>query len=87
MYIGVKAVVPQDDYKLLLTFENDEQRIFDMKPYLDFGPVFKALKEPAMFNTVRVSFKTVTWVNHADIDPEILYSESYKVDSFKRLYA
>jgi len=46
--MGVKAVVPQDNYRLLLTFENNEQRIFDMKPYLDFGTVFKALKDPAL---------------------------------------
>lgn len=76
MYIGVKAVVPQENYKLLLTFENDEQGIFDMKPYLDFGPVFKALKDPRLFNTSRVCFKTVTWANQADIDPEILYPDS-----------
>jgi hypothetical protein len=60
----------------LLTFENDEQGIFDMKPYLDFGPVFKALKNPDMFNTARVCFKTVAWANQADIDPEILYPDS-----------
>ena len=79
MYIGVKAVVPQDDYRLLLTFENDEQRVFDMKPYLDVGKVFKALKDPALFNTVRVCFKTVAWDNNADIDPEILYPSSRKI--------
>ena len=79
MYIGVKAVVPQDDYRLLLTFENDEQRIFDMKPYLDYGTVFKALRDPNMFNTVRVCFKTVAWANNADIDPEILYPYSQKI--------
>jgi hypothetical protein len=77
MYLGVKAVKPQDDYILLLTFENDEQRIFDMKPYLDFGPVFRALKEPAMFNSVRVYFDTVSWANEADLDPEMLYPNSY----------
>ena len=76
MYIGITAVIPQEDYTLLLTFENGEQRIFDMKPYLDFGPVFKALKEPAMFKTARVCFKTVAWENNADLDPEILYPES-----------
>ena len=80
MYIGVKAVVPQNDYLLLLTFENDEQRIFDMKPYLNFGPVFRALKDAAMFNTVRVCFKTVAWANNADIDPEILYPNSQKLN-------
>jgi hypothetical protein len=76
MYIGVKAVIPQENYKLLLTFENGEQGIFDMKPYLDFGPVFTALKDPALFNTARVCFKTVAWANQADIDPEILYPDS-----------
>lgn len=79
MYIGVEAVVPQEDYKLLLTFENNEQRIFDMKPYLDFGPVFRMLKDPAMFNTVRVCFNTVAWKNNADLDPEILYPDSTPV--------
>jgi hypothetical protein len=79
IYIGVKAVVPQDDYTLLLTFENDEQRIFDMKPYLDFGPVFRALKDPDMFKTVRVYARTVAWKNNADIDPEIMYPNSVPV--------
>ena len=77
MYLGVKAVIPQKDYTLLLTFENDEQRMLDMKPYLDFGPVFRALQEPAMFNSVRVHFDTVAWANNADLDPEMLYPNSY----------
>ena len=64
---------------LLLTFENDEQGLFDMKPYLDFGPVFRALKEPDMFNSVQVYFDTVSWANEADLDPEILYPNSVLV--------
>ena len=79
MYLGVKAVEPQADYKLLLTFENNEQGLFDMKPYLDFGPVFQALREPSMFNSVRVYFDTVAWANEADLDPEILYPNSILV--------
>jgi hypothetical protein len=35
MYLGVKDVKPLSDYKLLLTFENDEKRYFDVSPYLD----------------------------------------------------
>nr|WP_236006237.1 DUF2442 domain-containing protein [Paradesulfitobacterium ferrireducens] len=31
--IGVKA---QDDYTLILTFENCEIRVFDVKPYLEY---------------------------------------------------
>jgi len=39
MYLSIKAVKPQDNYFLLLTFENGEQRQFDMKPYLDISRV------------------------------------------------
>ena len=35
----VKSVKPREDFSLLLTFENGEKRIFDLKPYLD-KPVF-----------------------------------------------
>ena len=76
MYLGVKAVEPRADYMLLLTFENDEQRLFDVKPYLDFGTVFRALKDPSMFNTARVFADTVGWANNADFDPELLYPNS-----------
>ena len=79
MYLGITAVKPQENYMLLLTFENGEQGLFDMKPYLDFGPVFSALKEPSMFNSARVYFDPVAWANAADIDPEILYPNSILV--------
>jgi hypothetical protein len=46
-----------------------------MKPYLDFG-VFKELRDLKLFKSVRLSFDTVEWPNEADLDPEILYSES-----------
>jgi hypothetical protein len=72
-YLGVKAVVPRENYMLLLTFDNNEKRILDMKPYLDFGPVFRELKDPDMFNTVRVYFDTIAWKNKADLDTEILH--------------
>ena len=82
MYLGVKAVEAKENYMLLLTFENDEQRLFDMKPYLDFGTVFRALKDPAMFNTAHVFADTVGWNNNADLDPELLYPNSQKIPSF-----
>ncbi len=78
MYLSVKNVVPQADYTLLLTFENDERRRFDVKPYLDTG-VFRELRDVAVFNTARVSFDTVEWSNEADLDPEFLYTHSVRV--------
>jgi len=75
MYLGVKDVKPLSDYKLLLTFENDEKRYFDVSPYLDFG-IFSELRDVSIFNAVTVKFDTIEWPNGADLDPEILYKES-----------
>lgn len=75
MYLSVKEVKPLDEYKLLLTFENGEVKIFDMKPYLDKG-IFRELKNVSLFKSARVNFDTVEWENEADIDPETLYEDS-----------
>ena len=79
MYLSVKDVQPQDDFCLLLTFGNGEKRLFDMKPYLDFG-IFKELKDIRLFNTVKPSFDTIEWENEADFDPEILYQKSIMIE-------
>ena len=78
MYLGVKTVKPLEDYKLLLTFENNEAREFDMKGYLNKG-VFMALQDKQVFQQVRVSFDTIEWPNGADFDPELLYDESQAI--------
>ena len=44
-------VEPLEDYKLLLTFDNNEKRIKDMKPYLNRG-IFKKLRDINFFNKV-----------------------------------
>lgn len=75
MEIELKEVKANSDYTLLLTFNNGEVKIFDMKPYLDLG-IFKELKDLKLFKSVRKSFDTVEWPNEADIDPESLYNES-----------
>ncbi len=75
MYFSVKHVEPRPEYLLLLTFESGEKRLFDMKPYLDVG-IFKELQDIKLFNTVYVSFNSVTWANEADFDPEVLYNKS-----------
>ena len=78
MYISVNSVRPLSEYQLLLTFENGEKKIFDMKPYLDKG-IYKELKDESKFKTVRISFDSIEWCNKADIDPEFLYEKSKKI--------
>lgn len=79
MYLAVKSVKPTNDYNLLLTFDNGEQRKFDMNPHLDKG-IFRELKDINKFNTVRISFDTIEWDNEADLDLEILYNYSVLIN-------
>jgi hypothetical protein len=79
LYLAIKNVQPEPYYQLILTFENGEKRQFDMNPYLGIG-IFKELKDISLFNTVKVSFDTIEWDNEADLDPEILYNNSKKIN-------
>lgn len=73
--LDVVAVQVQADFTLLLTFENDEIRRFDMAPYMDQKP-WSRLKEPALFRAARAEMGTVVWPGDIDIDPETLYERS-----------
>jgi hypothetical protein len=75
MYLSVKKVKLLNDYNLELTFENNEIKIFDVKPYLDTG-LFKTLKDKNFFRMVKVSYDTIEWPNKVDLDPEVLYAKS-----------
>lgn len=76
MYLQVKEVIAAQGYLLEILYENGELRQFDMNPYLEIG-IFKELKDEQIFNQVKPSFDTVEWPNLADIDPEVLYNESF----------
>ena len=78
MYLSVVSVKALQDFKLLLRFENAEERIFDLRPYLTMGR-FIELQDPAMFNSVRISLDTISWSNQLDLDPEFLYDTSVPV--------
>lgn len=73
--IAINSVQPLENYKLLLTFNTNESKIFDMNEYLDHG-LFKQLKSKELFDTVRISFDTIQWANGLDLCPEVLYEKS-----------
>jgi hypothetical protein len=75
MYLSIIKVEPLDNYLLKLTFENNEERIFDIKPFLNKGK-FNELTDIKMFKSVHINFDTVEWNNNLDLDPESLYELS-----------
>ena len=71
----VKKVVPLKEYKILLTFEKGTQKIFDMKPYLEYS-MYKPLKDVSLFNAVSTNGQTAVWNDDIDIAPETLCEKS-----------
>ncbi|MBI5245320.1 MAG: DUF2442 domain-containing protein [Elusimicrobia bacterium] len=76
----VKSVVPQEDFRLEITFENKEQGIYDCKPLLNHG-VFEELKDRSYFRKARTVDGTVAWPHDQDICPDTLYMDSMKLHS------
>ena len=72
-------VVAQDDYCLLITFSNNEKRIFDVKPYFEFKP-FNELKSFTLFKTVKPAGLSVEWIHGQDICPDELYYNSVLIE-------
>ncbi|WP_022671213.1 DUF2442 domain-containing protein [Hippea alviniae] len=80
MHIEVKSVKVLDNYILKIRFENNEEKIFDLEPYLGLGK-FSELRDLDLFRRVRVVFDTIEWPNGVDFDPEFLYEHSVKEKS------
>ncbi|MFH1007351.1 MAG: DUF2442 domain-containing protein [Candidatus Latescibacterota bacterium] len=70
--LDIVTVEPRKDNTLLLVFENQEKRLFDMAPYLEKKP-FTKLKDSPLFMKARVAYGTVVWPGGIDIAPETLW--------------
>ena len=74
----VKAV-PLERYKLLLTFNDGEKRVWDFEAYID-KPVFRPLKDKAEFDKVYVDYGSPVWRGgEIDFDPCTIYSHGISI--------
>lgn len=78
-------VKPLENYFLFIKFDNGEQKLFDVKPLIN-GQWFGQLKNPSIFNTVKISGNTVEWINGQDVCPDDLYYLSQTIHE-KLLFA
>ena len=62
------------DYVLNVRFDDGVERTIDFEPIL-VGPLFGPLRDPKLFQQVRIdpNLGTLVWPNGADIDPSVLY--------------
>lgn len=68
----VKNVEPLHNYQLKISFDNGDERLFDVSPYLDKG-IFTELKDESYFKSVRVVFGSVEWPHEQDFSYDTLY--------------
>ena len=68
-------VDPLANYKVLVTFDTGEQKIFNVEPYIN-GDWFGKLKDEEFFKTVRVVGNTIEWADGQDIAPHELYDHA-----------
>jgi hypothetical protein len=65
------------DHQVLVRFDNDEEKVFDVEPYLSY-PVYQSLKEAAFFKRVECAYGTLVWPLDIDFCPDTVYLESKK---------
>lgn len=71
-------VIPLEEYRLLVTFDNGEKKIYDAKPLIK-GELFGKLHDIEEFNTVHVAGLSVEWSGGQDVCPDDLYYSSIPV--------
>ena len=85
----VVQVVPTDDYKLYIYFNDGTVRLFDVAPLIKPDTVFEILKDINIFkNTVTVLNDTAAWDIEGtrntrkciDLDPFVLYEQDVVAD-------
>lgn len=72
-------VKPLEGYRLLIKFNNNEVKVFDVKPYLKYKQ-YSELKKIEIFNTVKIAGLSIEWSNGVDICPDELYNSSVTVN-------
>jgi len=77
---NVKEAKTLADHKLLIKFSNDEEKVFDMKPYLHY-PIFKPLEDLKEFNDFMIEDGTIEWKCGADLSQDTFYIESSPVNN------
>lgn len=69
-----------DELKLILHFDNKEERLLDLKKYM-ISPYFRELEDFDYFKKVSISGGTIIWPNEQDIAPETIYFDSKLINN------
>lgn len=71
----VVKVEPDENYSLILQFDNGERKKFDVRPYIK-GSWYGMLSDKTYFKSVKPNGFSVEWADGQDLCPDELYSDS-----------
>lgn len=72
--MNILSVQAKDNFLLKVTFENNEVKSFDVKPYLDME-VFNPLRRETLFRKVKCRGYYIAWPEEVEISGDTLYAE------------
>lgn len=73
----IKNIITMEDYKLLVEFDNGEEKTFNMKTLIESEEMYKPLKDISLFRSVVVDCGGygASWNDDIDISEYQLYTE------------
>jgi len=77
MVYKVKSIIATDEYRLLVKFDNGEEREFNMKPLIESDEMYKPLNDILLFKSVVVDCGGygISWNDDIDMSEYQLYKE------------
>jgi hypothetical protein len=80
MFLHVVDAKYENEYKIWVKFNNDEEGIINLQNELD-GEMFEPLQNLDSFKKFHVDseIETIVWENGADMSPEFLYENMIKM--------
>ena len=79
--IKVTKVIPLDNLRLLVFFENNVSKIFDVTALMDECPEFEALRDPALFQSVTIEpgGYGIAWTDELDCSEGELWEKGVTI--------
>jgi hypothetical protein len=77
----IKEVKPLDDMMLMVTFDNNIMKNYDVKKIIDKYPVFKELKNKNIFNLVHVDCGGygISWTEEIDLSEYEIWDKGIQI--------
>ena len=79
MLLHVTSAKPVEGYRVQVSFDDGREGVADLTEAL-VGPMFDPLRDPDMFNMMRVDeeLRTIVWPNGSDLAPEYIYFQAFR---------